>query len=158
MVKLGYGDSEICWLTEDNAYTYFVTIPVALLLLFNITAFVITAWYLRKHGQNRAAVQSSNKQQSNLSIYVKLSTLMGFTWLFGLLALVVTSTTVFWYFFVILTSLQGVFVAVAFVFNEKTLNLYRKGYGKSSKRSTATSNTPTTTRKLATSIYNDTKL
>ena len=128
VVKIGYGESEICWLTEHNAYTYFVTIPIAVLLLFNIIAFVITAVYVRKHGQNTAAGQASGNRRSNLSIYVKLSTLMGFSWLFGLLALVVTSTTVFWYFFVIFTSLQGVFVAVAFVVNAKTFNLYKQKY------------------------------
>ena len=130
VVKLSYGESEICWLTDKNAYTYFVTIPVAVMLLFNIIAFVVTAVYLRKHGQNAAAKQASGHRRSNLSIYVKLFTLMGFTWLFGLLALVITTTTVFWYFFVIFTFLQGVFVAVAFVVNAKTFNLYRQSYEK----------------------------
>ena len=153
VVKLGYGESEICWLTESNAYTYFVTIPIALLMLFNIIAFIVTAVYLHQHGKNTAARQASGKRQSNLSIYVKLSTLMGFTWLFGLLALV-TSTTVFWYFFVILTSLQGVFITVAFVMNRKTLNLYRNGYEK--RHDTLSSNTHNRTRK--THLHNDTKL
>ena len=133
VVKIGYGESEICWLTEDNAYTYFVIIPIAVLLLFNIIAFVIAAIYLRKHGQNTAARQASGNRRSNFLIYVKLSTLMGFTWLFGLLGLVVPSTTVFWYFFVIFTSLQGVFVAVAFVMNVKTFGLYKQWYSSGSR-------------------------
>jgi hypothetical protein len=153
VVKLGYGESEICWLTEGNAYTYFVTIPIAILLLFNIVAFVTAAVYLRNHSQNNAAKQASGNRSSNLAIYAKLSTLMGFTWLFGLLAIVVTSTTVFWYFFVIFTSLQGVFVAIAFVMNAKTLALYRKGYQKYS----SGSSTPNTTKRHRTMI-NDTKL
>ena len=153
VVKLGYGESEICWFTENNAYTYSFTIPVAILLLFNIIAFVTTAVYLRKHCQNTAARQASGNRRSNLSIYVKLSTLMGFTWLFGLLALVAKSTTVFWYFFVIFTSLQGVFVAAAFVLNAKTFGLYRKGYRKYH----SGSGTPNTTRKHKTMI-NDAKL
>ena len=128
VVKVGYGELEICWLTEDKAYTYFVIIPIGFLLLFNIIAFVIAAICLRKHGKNTVARQASGNRRSNFLIYVKLSTLMGFTWLFGLLALVVTSTTVFWYFFVIFTSLQGVFVAVAFVMNVKTFGLYKQWY------------------------------
>ena len=124
VVVIGYGESEICWLAK-KAYSYFVTIPIAFLLLFNIITFVITAVYLRKNSQNIAARQA---RRSNLSIFIKLSTLMGFKWLFGLLALVVTSTTVFWYFFVILTSLQGVFVAMAFVVNAKTFSLYKQRY------------------------------
>ena len=154
VVKLGYGESEICWLTENNAYTYFVTIPIAVLLLFNIIAFVIAAVYLRKHSQNTAAKQASGNRRSNLSIYAKLSTLMGFTWLFGLLALVVTSTTVFWYFFVILTSLQGVFVAVAFVVNAKTIGLYKQRYASCS--STPEANPKR--RNVPTNIHKDTEL
>ena len=155
VVKLGYGESEICWLTDKNAYTYFVAIPVAVMLLFNIIAFIVTAVYLRKHGQNTAAKQASGHRRSNLSIYVKLSTLMGFAWLFGLLALVITTTTVFWYFFVIFTSLQGVFVALAFVVNEKTFNLYRQSY----KKYNSSSRTMATPRKnIATNIHQDTKL
>ena len=132
IVEIGYGESEICWLTE-KAYSYFVTIPIAVLLLFNIIAFVITAVYLQKNSQNIAARQA---RRSNLSIFIKLSTLMGFTWLFGLLALVVTSTTAFWYFFVILTSLQGVFVAMAFVVNARTFSLYKQRYASSSRSAT----------------------
>ena len=124
--KMGYGESGICWMSEPNAYIYFVIIPIAVLLLFNIVAFSITAVYLRKHSRNRAARQATGNRQSNLSINVKLSTLMGFSWLFGLLALIVTSTMVFWYLFVIFTSLHGVFVAFAFVFNSKTFNLYKQ--------------------------------
>ena len=134
VVEIGYGESEICWLTK-NAYTFFVTIPIGVLLLFNIVAFVITAVYLQKNSQNIAAKQA---RRSNLSIFIKLSTLMGFTWLFGLLALVVTSTTVFWYFFVILTSLQGVFVAVAFAVNVKTWSLYKQRYASGPKSSATT--------------------
>ena len=154
-VKLGYGESEICWLTENNAYTYFVTIPIAVMLLFNIIAFAVTAVYLRKHSQNKAARQASGNRRSYLLIYVKLSTLMGFTWLFGLLAIVVTSTTACWYFFVIFTSLQGVFVAVAFVMNKKTFNLYRQFYLKYN----SSSPTHVTARgNISANIHQDTKL
>ena len=126
--KMGYGESGICWMSEPNAYIYFVIIPIAVLLLFNIVAFSITAVYLRKHSRNRAARQATGNRRSNLSIYAKLSTLMGFSWLFALLALIVTSTMVFWYLFVIFTSFHGDFFAFAFVFNSKTFNLYKQKF------------------------------
>ena len=126
--KMGYGESGICWMSELNAYIYFVIIPIAVLLLFNIVAFSITAVYLRKHSRSRAARQATGNRPSNLSIYAKLSTLMGFSWLFGLLALIATSTMVFWYLFVIFTSLHGVFVAFAFIFNSKIFSLYKQKF------------------------------
>ena len=126
--KMGYGESGICWMSEPNAYIYFVIIPVAVFLLFNIVAFSITTVYLGKHSRSRAARQATGNRRSNLAIYAKISSLMGFSWLFGLLALVVTSTMVFRYLFVIFTSLHGAFVAFAFVFNSKTFNLYKQKF------------------------------
>ena len=114
----------------------------ALYTVVNIIAFVVTAVYLRKHSQNKAAKQASSNRRSNLSIYAKLSTLMGFTWLFGLLALV------FWYFFVILTSLQGVFVAMAFIVNAKTFGLYKQKYA----RGSSTPNAKRTRRNIPTNV------
>ena len=128
VVKTGYGEFQICWLTEENADIYFVIIPIAVLLSFNVIAFITAAVFLRKHSQNKAARQASGNRRSKFLIYVKLSTLMGFAWLFGLLALVVKSTPVFRYFFVIFTSLEGVFVAMAFVLNTKTFGLYKQWY------------------------------
>ena len=125
---IGYGKIQFCWLTEGNSYIYFVIIPIAVLLLFNVVAFVTAAIYLRRHAQNNAAKQASGNRRSTFLIYVKLSTLMGFSWLFGMLAIVVKSTAVFWYLFVIFSSLQGVFIAVAFVLNTKTFGLYKQWY------------------------------
>ena len=137
VVKIGCGELEVCWLAEDNAYIYFVIIPIAVLLSFNVVAFVTAAVFLRKHGQNEAARQANGNRRSKFLIYVKLSTLVGFAWLFGLLALVVKPKIVFWYFFVIFTSFQGVFVAMAFVLNAKTLALYQQWYRSGSRTPTA---------------------
>ncbi|XP_046839472.1 adhesion G-protein coupled receptor G2-like [Xenia sp. Carnegie-2017] len=155
IINLGYGETDICWLTGTNSYVYFVTIPVILMLMFNVVEFVRTAIQLRKHAQNQAGLTASGKRSSNLSIYIRLSTLMGFTWLFGLLGQVVTSTSVFYYLFVIFTSLEGFFVAWAFVLNAKTLNLYRHRF-----RNTETSSSSNITAKksLPKSDHNDTKL
>ena len=125
IMNLGYGDSTLCWFRQKDAFVYFIYIPAALSLLFNIVTFFITALYLRKHNQNMAARKCGSKQRSNLAIYIKLSSLMGFTWLFGFLD-VVGSTKVFEYLFVILTCLQGVCVTVAFVFKKKTMRMYKE--------------------------------
>lgn len=155
---VGYGDNEACWIEDKDGYTYMVTIPMALLLLFNTVAFITSAVYLRKHSQNSAARQASGVRKSNLSIYIRLSTLMGFTWLFGFLAIISEPSKVFWYLFMILTPLQGVFVTVAFVMNSKTLRMYKNTSRKlkAPKNSTVPN---TTSRKLATHIvFEDTKL
>ena len=125
IMKLGYGDSKICWFRQQDAIIYFVIIPIATSLVFNIVSFVITVVYLQKHSQNMAARARRTRNRSNLLINVKLSSLMGFTWLFGLLAAVVKSSNIFEYLFVISTCLQGAFVSVAFVFKRETLTMYK---------------------------------
>ena len=126
VMNLAYGDSIVCWFREKDAFLYFIYIPVGLSLLFNIVAFFITALYLRKHCQNMAARESDSKQRSNLAINIKLSSLMGFTWLFGLLNVLVGPTKVFEYLFVILTCLQGVCITLAFVLKKKTMRMYKE--------------------------------
>ena len=95
-------------------------------LLFNIVAFLIAALYLQKHSQNMAARESRSMKRSNFAIYIKLCSLMGFTWLFGLLDVLVGSLEIFEYLFVILTCLQGVFISMSFVFKKETLKMYKK--------------------------------
>ena len=125
IMKLGYGDSEFCWFRQKDAIVYFVIIPIGISLAFNIVSFITTAVYLEKHrSQNMAARARRKKHRSILLINIKLSSLMGFNWLFGLLSVLVESN-ILDYLFVISTCLQGVFVSVAFVFKKETLAMYR---------------------------------
>ena len=130
IVHLGYGHSDICWLTGEDAHIYFVAIPIGTLLLFTGIAFSFSVFYLRKHSRDRIATRRALGQRPahSLLLYVIISTLMGLTWLFFALLTVVAkpSTVVFWYMFVIVTSLQSVFIALAFVLNVKRLKLRRK--------------------------------
>lgn len=57
-------------------------------------------------------------------LYCRLSTLMGLTWLIGILASIVNKSRVLWYLFIILNALQGLFIFIAFGLNrEKLRNL-----------------------------------
>ena len=52
--------------------------------------------------------------------------LMGFSCLFGCLDILTHSTPVFSYLFVIFASLQGLYIAVAFVFNQRIFKQYKQ--------------------------------
>ena len=68
-------------------------------------------------------------------IYLKLSALMGFGWLFGFIYLLVgKSTPVFSYLFVIFASLQGFYIALAFVVKKEIWQKYKELLRKKSTR------------------------
>ena len=127
LINVGYGDSDICWFRHKLGFIYFTILPNAMSLLFNIFTFLITALHLRKHSENIAARQCQGSvKRSYLVIYLKLSSLMGFTWLFGLLDVAVNVSRIFEYLFVICTCLQGVFISMAFVFKKEVLKMYKE--------------------------------
>ena len=91
-----------------------------------IVTFLNAALYLKKHSEFKiAARECRSMKRSNYVIYIKLCSLMGYTWLFGLLDVLVESLKIFEYLFVILTCLQGIFISVSFVFKKEILKLYR---------------------------------
>lgn len=61
----------------------------------------------------------------NLMLYVRLSTLMGFTWTFGFAAAIVDNT-VLWYIFEISVPFQGILIFVSFVCKPRVYNLMKK--------------------------------
>uniref|UniRef100_A0A6G1SCA2 SMB domain-containing protein n=1 Tax=Aceria tosichella TaxID=561515 RepID=A0A6G1SCA2_9ACAR len=64
------------------------------------------------HLSSLGSVMSSLAKDYRL--YCRLSTIMGLTWLTGLAASLVDQSDVLWYLFVVLNSLQGLFIFVAF--------------------------------------------
>ena len=77
---------------------------------------------------------------------------MGFTWIFGFVASF-SGVQFFWYPFIVLNSLQGALVCLAFVCNERVLTMWKKkltgGDGQPSSSSfsnTQSSNVPHSTK------------
>ena len=54
----------------------------------------------------------------------QMSTLLGFTWVFGFVA-AFANVTALWYIFIILNSLQGVYIFIAFICNKRVFELWR---------------------------------
>ena len=137
---IDYGTN--CWLGTKNAKLYLFLLPLALLLLFNIYTFIQTALSLSRHEKNRMTLQLREGKQ-NLLISAKLATLVGFPWLFGFLGIIFPHTEAFEYLFVVFACLQGLYIGIAFVFNKKTLKLYKDRYELLSTGSTSSRTTPT---------------
>ncbi|EDO39172.1 predicted protein [Nematostella vectensis] len=120
-VTIDYGGAKGCWINNKWSNIFFFAVPVLGLLIWNIVFFVLTVVAIRKVMKQSSMAQDESNR-NDLVIYAKIASLMGFTWLFGFLA---PFTTYFLMFpFVICNSLQGVFIAVAFLMNGKVKKLY----------------------------------
>ncbi|XP_071963882.1 uncharacterized protein [Antedon mediterranea] len=118
-INVKYGDDTVCWIRDELASLYVFGIPTAVILMPNIVLFLATVKEIRKTIQSTAAVQSSKSDQNQrkeMIIYIRISTIMGLTWVFGYLASFIDHV-VLWYIFTILNSLQGFFIFVAFNMN-----------------------------------------
>ena len=113
-----------CWLGTANAKLYLFLLPLALLLLYNIYAFIKTAVSLSRHGKERKTLHQKEGRQ-NLLICTKLATLVGFPWLFAFFGVLFPDVEAFEYLFVVFVCLQGLYIGMAFLFNKKTCKLCR---------------------------------
>ena len=116
----GYGDGA-CWMTSQNGVLLLFAGPLVLFKFFDCIAFINTARHIykaKKHG----AVARQNNDSCTFWINLKLSLVMGLTWVFAFVANF-ANIRVIWYLFILFNALQGVFIAVSFIFTKKVIRL-----------------------------------
>ncbi|CAB3999499.1 G- coupled receptor Mth2 [Paramuricea clavata] len=115
-----------CWLGNVYARLYLFLLPLAILLLCNIVTFIRTALSLYRHEKERPRTLQRQERKRNLLICAKkLATLVGFPWLIAFIGVLFPAVEAFEYLFVIFVCLQGLYIGMAFLFNKKTLKLYK---------------------------------
>lgn len=119
-----YGGEEGCLIINNNARLFLLTIPTAVSVTFNAIFFVKTVLVIRRTKNKVRAMASHPQNRNNFQVYARLFVLMGFTWIFGFLALLVSKYL--FYPFTIFNTLQGVYIAAAFVFKTQVKELYVK--------------------------------
>ncbi|XP_064602341.1 uncharacterized protein LOC135468181 [Liolophura sinensis] len=118
---IGYGE-QICFLNKPLDIGIFFALPVGLVLTFNVICFIRTVVSIRRVPDMKNAKNKPNR--NHVHVYFRLSILLGFTWVFGFVAAVVR-TNVWWYVYIILNGLQGVFIFVAYCLNKRTIRQLR---------------------------------
>ena len=113
-----------CWFTQRIALLTYFGLPIAISIMLNICFYLLTSLNLRKAFKDKKSRKTQQNEQ-HFIVYVKLLVLMGFTWIFGFLS-AFTDEVAIDFIFVILTSLQGVFLFVSFVCNKRVLNELKK--------------------------------
>uniref|UniRef100_A0A4D5RHC9 Putative g protein-coupled receptor n=1 Tax=Ixodes scapularis TaxID=6945 RepID=A0A4D5RHC9_IXOSC len=101
-----------CWFGQRKALLVFFAGPAAALMLVNVILFASTA--VMVIGSTKTSVKrSGSAARRNFSLYVRLSVMMGLSWTLGLVAGYL-DIEVLWYLFVVLNTLEGLFIFVAF--------------------------------------------
>ena len=112
-----------CWFTQRYAMLVYFGLPFALSIVLNIFLYISTSYNLHKAFHN--ALVASKAEGYHFGIYVRLFILKGITWIFGFIS-AFTDEIVIDIIFVILTSLQGLFLFISFVCNKRVLAEIKK--------------------------------
>ncbi|XP_074663101.1 adhesion G-protein coupled receptor G6-like isoform X2 [Tubulanus polymorphus] len=121
----GASGQNICWLKEKAFYGAFLA-PVCLILLINSATFVMVIKQIHQMTKRRA-MHVTNQEKMSISSQIKgaigVLLLLGLTWIFGLLSIKETATSIFSYIFVLLNALQGLFIFVFYCVLKKEVRV-----------------------------------
>ena len=137
-----YGGSA-CFLSTVPGLLIGVFVPLGVMLITTTAFFLHFLLFIKKHTK-----ETSNllQKRSYLFMFVKMSTLFGFGWAFGILANFFRYNLL-WYTFYVLTGLQGFFLTIAFTRKSKIVSIsgsFRsRSVSNSVRRSTLTSSSRT---------------
>ncbi|XP_057374372.1 uncharacterized protein LOC130695276 [Daphnia carinata] len=116
-----------CWISNPTANMIFFGLPLALALLANIFLFIRTVAIIQG---SSACHQCSRRQKAlcQLKLYARMSTVMGFTWIFAFISAFFnpssTAGMIFTFTYIILNAMGGLFIFVAFTCNRRVYQLY----------------------------------
>ena len=126
LLKPRYGH-RYCWISSKWGLVCFFAAPIGLLLLANVVFFTMTLWNIYRTSREAVAASKGHvlSRKRQLILNIKLSAVMGLTWLFGFLALALPRDTALWYLFIIFGSLQGVVICLGFVCSKNVFRLMK---------------------------------
>ncbi|CAB4003035.1 Cadherin EGF LAG seven-pass G-type receptor 1 [Paramuricea clavata] len=131
----------VCWFKHDLSIYIAFHIPAFTMLLLNFILLSKTMMFLRDCTKERRnlAGKTGAPTRIQIGIYLRLSTIMGATWLFGVFIVIFPDVVALEYLFVFIDGLQGLYVALAFLFtdNVKKFIIRRKDRGATTGKSNA---------------------
>ena len=125
---LPYMNEQVCWLAPGATMIYTFVCPLSLAILGNLCAFIMFVHHVRKLRAEIHLHCEMKDKKSDLVIYLKLFSLMGLTWVFGLIANI-EMISWFSYVFTLTNTLQGVFIFFVFGVSPKARTLWTERIG-----------------------------
>ena len=137
--SIGYG-SLACYIDTQDMIIFTFALPVGLIVVINLLFFLVVVVKLSRSPSVQKNVQN---ERNDFKIFVKLSTITGITWVFGLIYML-ADVVVFSYLFIVLSASQGVFLFFAFVANRRVVAMLREKLCSSSTDGTFTQSSRST--------------
>jgi len=131
--SIGYG-SLACYIDTQDMIIFTFALPVGLIVVINLLFFLVVIVKLSRSPSVQKNVQN---ERNDFKIFVKLSTITGITWVFGLIYML-ADVVAFSYLFIVLSASQGVFLFFAFVANRRVAAMLREKLCSSSTDGTIT--------------------
>ncbi|KAJ8039149.1 G-protein coupled receptor Mth2 [Holothuria leucospilota] len=130
-VSLFYGSHKggICWIYESAAAAVVISGPLIFCLFVNVILFTMIIKGILAHRQTSTAARlysnQTNGSISALFITIKISVLMGFTWMFGYIA-PLANIDEFNFLFYLFILLQGISIFALFGASKRVRKLWKK--------------------------------
>jgi len=118
--SIGYG-SIACYIDTQDMIIFTFALPVGLIVVMNLLFFVVV---IVKISRSPSVQKNVQNERNDFKIFVKLSTITGITWVFGLIYMF-TDVVAFSYLFIVLNASQGAFLFFAFVANRRVAAMLR---------------------------------
>ena len=143
-VNIDYASDRICWLQPGMALLAAFGVPVAVILVYNLLAFMTLCVSIYRASKTGAVACSEmtekhktlSRIQHELKIFLGAFSLLGLNWIPAFLR-VIEELEWLWYVFMVATILQGILLFVVFVLNQKVRRLYANVCKKKSKQQTS---------------------
>lgn len=122
MFKPGFGGSNIglCWFSRRSSLLIYFVIPFSIIMSLNLVFFLSSACIVWETTRSSAKITTSGPK-TNFYLYLRLSVLMGLSWIAGVVAGGLDIEQV-WYVFLVLNTLQGLFILVFFSCSKKVVS------------------------------------
>ena len=119
-LEFGYGKSS-CYISSENMVAFTFGIPVGFVIVANFIMFLI---FVIKIKRTPVIKKDVKNERNDMIVFAKLSSLTGFSWIFGFIYSW-TDIEVFSYLFIVLNALQGVFLFFSFVCNKRVFDMFQ---------------------------------
>ncbi|XP_041369623.1 uncharacterized protein LOC121383600 [Gigantopelta aegis] len=126
-LSIGYGNGNVCWISNNTASLIVFGVPLAVLLVLNIACFLVTIYGIQKATKISKNISCTRKDRQTFWIYSKLFMITGLSWCFCFVAAFANIEAI-WYVFIVSNNLQGLFVFLGFACTSRVLALLKKKY------------------------------